>query len=160
MKTYDVRERMTTSARNQIKRFLTAHAKYSKSYFWTPGRSADWRRRNESKFAANVPDFDVLTSDGIVCVRTTYGESCHHCYYSCSITLSNRKKSTALLKKMIETRKEARAKVAARTAKLKSKAAAELREALASEHYERAAVLRDRIRKMPRVKINEQPQHA
>jgi len=102
MKTYNATKRLSPQAKAAIKSAIETHERYKKSYFWRPGGSASNRHRNEARFEASNPDFQVLTPMGTVEVIFHYRESCSNVYYSMDVYLDNAKKDVRLLRKLIK----------------------------------------------------------
>lgn len=102
MKTYNVKNRLSSQAKQEINRIIETHDKYSKSYFFNPAKSAEQRRSNERKFHKNNPCVAFETKQGLLEVVMTYDESCNNVYYKLNIYLNGELKNISAIKKLLK----------------------------------------------------------
>lgn len=102
MKTYTRKAKTSKELKVAIENVLRLHEKYRSSYFWSASRyNAGQRRREESIFAKNNPDFDIVTANGTIEVRPELSISCKNVYYKLNIWLNGEKKNVSILKKFL-----------------------------------------------------------
>jgi hypothetical protein len=102
MKTYNVQNKLSKKARQELERIIETHENYKGSYFFKPAGNADGRRRNEKKFETNNPNVAFLTSQGLVTVSMGYGESYKNVYYKLYVRLNDQCKTISLIKKILD----------------------------------------------------------
>lgn len=87
MKIYSISNRISKQAREELKRIVSTHERYSKSYFFNPASSAGSRRSNERKFKLKNPDVAFVKNGSLIKVSVSYIESCNNVYYQLTVTV-------------------------------------------------------------------------
>lgn len=85
MKTYNLNNRISKQARQELGRIINTHESHKSAYFWNPNSSADGRRRAERKFKENNPDVAFLWRGSKITVSMSYEETTGNVYYSLTV---------------------------------------------------------------------------
>ena len=101
MKTYNLTNRISATARKELERIIATHEKYHKSFFFKSDSSASGRRRNEKAFIKRNPDVAFQTKKGLLEVQMRYSESCKNVYYSISITIDGKSRNITAIKSLL-----------------------------------------------------------
>lgn len=89
MKVYNITNRISTQARQELTNIIDTHEKYKNSYFFHPSPNAAGRRYNENRFKEAHPKVSFLKGESTVTVIMMYEESCKNVYYKMTVVIKN-----------------------------------------------------------------------
>jgi hypothetical protein len=102
MKTYNVQNKLSKAAKQELERIIDTHENYKSAYFFKPSSNAAGRRSNEKKFGENNPNVTFMTSKGPVEVSMSYRETCGNVYYKLNVKLNDDYKDIRVVKKILD----------------------------------------------------------